>query len=283
MAIDAVDFDGGAGLGVDFAVAVIVLREVAVGALHAFFEMNVREVDGFVEAVGIVEGDLVAVLVEPVPFSIVIEDGAEDPAVAVEVGEFCGVESGVEFGGASLFEEFVVDPKAAGGGGFGIAKVGFVLLRLGGIALLGRIHFVGVEFVVPPGEAEVRGDHVRAGVDVADHALAGGNGASERMFDGMAGLGLVDRGIGGGACAAVAKLCVCGGVRWIVVVGVDDVAGGAAAGAVVAGVIVGAGKRHDRIEEAGFLQAEENGIGAEFSAEAAVGELIVGLAGFFGA
>ena len=91
MAVDAVDFNGGAGLSVDFCVAVIVLGEVAVGALHAFFEMDVGEVHGFAEAVGIIEGDLVAVFVEPVAFAVVVEDGAEDPAVTVEIGEFRGV------------------------------------------------------------------------------------------------------------------------------------------------------------------------------------------------
>jgi hypothetical protein len=39
----------------------------------------------------------------------------------------------------------------------------------------------------------------------------------------------------------VAELCVLGGVRGVVVVGVDDVARSAAGSAIVAGVIVGAG------------------------------------------
>ena len=36
---------------------------------------------------GSLEIDLVVVLVQPVAFAIVFEDGAEDPAVAVEIGE----------------------------------------------------------------------------------------------------------------------------------------------------------------------------------------------------
>src|ERR1700720_823611 len=56
---------------------------------------------------------------------------------------------------------------------------------------------------------------------------------------------------------------------------------GAAAGAIVAGMIVRAGQRHDRIEQASFLQAEENGIGAKLGAEAALAELVIGLAGIF--
>ena len=55
VAIDAIDFDGGARLAVEFAVAVAVLLEMAVDALHAFFQMNVREMHGFLEFFGIVE------------------------------------------------------------------------------------------------------------------------------------------------------------------------------------------------------------------------------------
>ena len=79
--------------------------------------------------------------------------------------------------------------------------------------------------------------------------------------------------------AGVAELRIGAGVRRIAVVCVDDMACGAAAGAVVAGMIVCAGQRHHRIDQARFLQAEEDGIGAELRAEPAVTELVVGLAG----
>ena len=70
-------------------------------------------------------------------------------------------------------------------------------------------------------------------------------------------------------------------VSRIAIVGVDDVAGGAAAGTVIARMIVGAWQGKDRIEQAGFLEAEENRVGAQFGAEAAIAELVVGLAGIF--
>ena len=44
VAIDAIEFDGGARLAVEFSGAVAVLLEVAVHALHSLFEMNVLEV-----------------------------------------------------------------------------------------------------------------------------------------------------------------------------------------------------------------------------------------------
>src|ERR1700730_3574679 len=90
VAIDAIDFDSGARLGVDFAVPVIVLREVAIIALHTFFEMEVGKMDGFQETVGVFKGHGISVFVEPIAFAIVIEDGAEDPAVPVEIGELRG-------------------------------------------------------------------------------------------------------------------------------------------------------------------------------------------------
>src|SRR5260370_8193724 len=55
----------------------------------------------------------------------------------------------------------------------------------------------------------------------------------------------------------------------------------ASAAAIVAGMIVRAGKRQDGVEQSRFLQAEENRIGAQLSAEAAVAELVVRFAGIF--
>ena len=83
------------------------------------------------------------------------------------------------------------------------------------------------------------------------------------------------------ARAAIAELGVRAGVDRRAVVGVDDVAGGAAAGAIVAGVIVGAEEVERRIEQARFLQADEDGIGAVLGAEAAVAQAGARLAGIF--
>ena len=57
------------------------------------------------------------------------------------------------------------------------------------------------------------------------------------------------------------------------------VAGRAAAAAIVAGLIVGAGKRQQRIEQARLLQAEEHGIGAQLRAEAAIAQFASGRPG----
>jgi hypothetical protein len=52
--------------------------------------MDVRQVHCFAETVGIVESYLLAILVEPIPFAVVIENGSENPPVAVEIGELRG-------------------------------------------------------------------------------------------------------------------------------------------------------------------------------------------------
>ena len=51
--------------------------------------------------------------------------------------------------------------------------------------------------------------------------------------------------------------------------------------AIVAGMIVGAGQRQQRIEQARLLQAEEHGIGAQQRAQAAVAQLVIGQPGIF--
>src|SRR5258708_5072252 len=113
MAIDAIDFHGGSRLAVNFPIAVIVLREVAITALHPLFEMDVRQVYGSPKSLGMVEGDLLAVLIEPVSFAVVIEDSAENPSVPVKIGKLCSIQSLVEFGTADFFQKCFIVPEPA--------------------------------------------------------------------------------------------------------------------------------------------------------------------------
>src|SRR6266850_1852975 len=81
-----------------------------------------------------------------------------------------------------------------------------VALLFRGIALLLGIHFVAIHLIIPPGQPEIRRDHVRARMNVANHALARRNRAREGMFDGMASLIFWNCWIGGSAEAQMAKL-----------------------------------------------------------------------------
>ena len=270
MTIDTIDFDRGARLAINLSVAVIVLTEVAINALHSLLEVNVGEMNGFAETLGIIEADLPAFFVQPIAFAIVRVNAPVNPAVAVEIGELRGLKLFIKFRAASLFEKFFVAPQAASGGSFGIFPRRLVALFIRGIFLLRRIHLLAVNFVVPPRDAEIGGEHVRAGMHVADHALARRNRAREDVLNGMAGLQFVDGRIGSGAGAGVAEGRISGGMRGIAVIRVNHVTRRTSAGAIIAGMIVGTRQRHHGIDEARFLQAEKNRIGAKLGAEAAV-------------
>jgi len=47
VTVNAIDFYCGARFPVDFAVAMIVLRKMAIVTLHPFFQMNVRKMHRF--------------------------------------------------------------------------------------------------------------------------------------------------------------------------------------------------------------------------------------------
>ncbi len=167
---------------------------------------------GFAETVGIVERDLLAFPIKPIPFAVVVKNRAEDPAMAVEISELRGLQLLVEFGAAHVFEEFFVVPLAANRSALRIAFERLIALLFRWIALFGWIHLVAIDFVVPPCEPEIRRDHVRAWMNMANHALARGDRARKDMFDGMAGLVFRNRRIGRSAEAGMPELRVGAGV-----------------------------------------------------------------------
>src|SRR6266567_963170 len=243
--------------------------------------MNVRKVYGFAKTVGIVESNLLSVFIQPIPFAVVIEDRAKNPAMSMEVSELRGLQLLVEFRTANILEELFLSPESAHRRRFRIAKERLVALVFAGVALLLRVHFVSIDFVVPPGKPEISGDHVRAGMNVADHALTGRDGARESVFDGMGGFVFGNGGIARSAYSGVAEARVSPRVCRIAIVRINHMASRAATPTIVAGMVVGAGERHDGIEQACFLQAEKNRIGAQPGAKAAFTQLVVRLAGIF--
>ena len=54
------------------------------------------------------------------------------------------------------------------------------------------------------------------------------------------------------------------------IIGIDDVAGGASAGPVVAGLIVRARERKQRVKQTSLLQSKKNRVGPQFRAEPAL-------------
>ena len=123
-------------------------------------------------------------------------------------------------------------------------------------------------------------------MNMADNALAGGDSGHEAMSDRMTGfiLGdrrvdpfdeIVNRGVRG---AGIAVLGPRPGVHRRPVVRIDHVARCAAAGPVIARVIVGAEKVQRRIEQPRLLQANEDRVGAVQRPQAAVAQTLPRLA-----
>ncbi len=125
-----------ARLCVEYTVAVRVVAEVTVNTVHPFLQVYVLEVNGgafgkrvvrelVVVAVGECDRllqhfavdvrDNIAVTVQKLALAVALEDGAENPAVAVEVRELRSRELPVELRRARLVQEFFVGPQAAQG------------------------------------------------------------------------------------------------------------------------------------------------------------------------
>src|SRR5580658_1001921 len=242
MAIHAIDFNGVACFSIQFSVAVAVLLEMAVDAMHSLFQMDVLQVDGFFELLRIVERNLVSLGIEKIAFAVVLEGRPENPSVTVEIGELGVLEVPVEFRCPSLLQEPHVGPVAANRGPLRIPRLDQLLFLRTGMALLFRIHLVAIDLVVPPGVAKIRCDHVGTGMDVANDALTRRNRSSELMLDGMSGLILWNGRVGSCGLPKVAAGRIVSRVFRRAIVGVDHMAGTASAGAKVTGLIVGSGE-----------------------------------------
>ena len=81
------DLNRRAWLVVEIAVAVGVLTEVTIDAMHSFFEMDIVEVHGLAKFVGVVGGNYFSLGVEQVALAIAFEYFAEEPTVTVRIGK----------------------------------------------------------------------------------------------------------------------------------------------------------------------------------------------------
>ena len=95
VAIGTINFNGGGDFTINMAVAMRVLREVAVHTLHAHFKMNGSEMHRFVKFLGVGVGDGFVFFIEQRTLAVSLEYFAEIPAVPViisELGVFqCGI------------------------------------------------------------------------------------------------------------------------------------------------------------------------------------------------
>ena len=305
VAIDAADLDRRADLAVEPGVAVGVLDEVAVDAVHPLLHVDVEEMDGEPVALGgdllllgadflprlscraavdLLDplrhrhrrpqrgiagiGDRLTAVVEHHPPAVVLEDGPIGPPVAMEIGKLRVLRAVVEIG--EVGEKLRIGEPVLRRRLVRIGKRDVDHLLRGRIALLVWVDQIAVRFLVPPHVADVAVHHRRAGVDVADDALARGDSApgGEAVLDRMAALPARDHRIDREALAAVSELRIRPGMDRGAIVGVDHMAAGAAARAVVAGMVVGAEEVERRIEEARLREAHEHRIGPVLRSQA---------------
>ncbi len=169
MAIDAGDFDCGRHFTVDVPVAVIVLLEMAVNAMHADIHVHRAEVHRFFHLVRILVTDGAAVFIKQGTLAIALEHGAEIPAVAVVIGELGIFQFRIQF--RNIGKEFRIAPFAANRRAFGIAVEYFANLGGGRVFLFFGPHERGIRFVIPHGVAvETVHENVRL-MHMANHAL----------------------------------------------------------------------------------------------------------------
>ncbi len=195
MAIHAVDLHGGSNLAIDVAVAMRILGEVAIHALHALLHMNGRHVHRLLELLRIIVADGLVVLVEQISAAVAFEHGSEVPAMAVIVRELSVMQRWIER--AHALQEVRIIPESFRCRAFRIAFIDRPCRRVVRVALFRRPHRGRVRFVVPHGVSH-EGIHEHIGlVHVTNHALAGGDRAGEAVLERMPGLVLVDRRIDG--------------------------------------------------------------------------------------
>ena len=247
VAVDAVDLDRRPRLAVELAVAVVVLLEVAVHAVHPLLEVDVLQVDGLLELLRVVGGAPACPAASSrLPFRSCLKTARKTQPWPWKSANCVFLSLRVQ--GGDVGQEVAVGPQAAQGRrprGWRAA----ISSRSAAESFFGSFGYIdlAVGLVVPPGVAEVGGDHVGAGVHVAGDALARRDRAGEGVLQRVARLVLRDGRVGG-----LGRSRGCPPRRRRpefdrrAVVGVDDVAGAAAARAVVARVVVGAQERQQR-------------------------------------
>src|SRR5271163_315857 len=243
MAIHAIDFNRVARFSIQVSIAMTVLLEMAVYAMHSHFQVNIFQVDSLFEFIRIIERHRVAVSVLKNAFAIVLERRPENPSMTVEVRELRVLEVLIEFRSSSLLQEVYVRPVATNRSPLRVSLLDLLLIFGAQMALLFRIHLVAIDLVIPPGVSKIRCDHVRAGMDVANDALARRNRSSELVLEWMARLIFWNRRIDRRRLAEISAVGIVSRVFRRTVVGVDNMAGAASAGAIVSGLIVGSRKR----------------------------------------
>src|SRR5262249_28349091 len=178
------------------------------------------------------------------------------------------LELGVYVVGQGL-QKLYVSPFAAGGRLLGISFLNAPELFRTQLLIGPGVHRLAVRFKVPPCDTVVSIQHLCARVHMADYTLAGGDCPSELVLDRMPGLILGNGWIGAEAVTSVPEASIGAGMVRVPVIGVDDMAGGATAGPVVARLIVRSQQRQHRVEQPRLLQSQEDRVRSQVGTQPA--------------
>ena len=113
MAIDTTDLDRSARFVVEYARPMAVLLKMAIGAVHAFFEMDVLQMHGLIKFGGVVRRDDLAIGIEQIALTVFLINVLKDPSVAVRIGKLHVFQLGVEIGRAGFLKKDRIGPKPA--------------------------------------------------------------------------------------------------------------------------------------------------------------------------
>ena len=206
--------------------------------------------------------------------TVLLEDRAEIPAMAVIIGELRILEGGIQVG--DFRQELDIRPFAARCRALGIAIVDRPDFGVAGILLLLRPHAGRIGFVVPH-RVSHEGIHedVRL-VHVTDHALARRNRPRKYMVQRMAGLGVRNGRVDRVAGAVMSELRIGSGMERILIVRIDHVAAGTARIAIVARLVVGAEEPHGRVVQTSLCDVDHRNGDAVAGAAIAIAGMQVG-------
>ena len=107
---------------------------------------------------------------------------------------------------------------------------------------------LAVGFQIPPGRSVIGIECQGTGMHVADDALTGWDRPRELMLDRMAWFVFGDRRVTAVTETIVPEFRIWPGMKWVAIVRVNDMTGGASAGTIITRLIVRAQKREHRIE-----------------------------------
>src|SRR5215510_4267708 len=274
VTIYAIDLNCCSNFPVQLSIAVVVLFEVTINAVHALFFVNVLHVNRNAVSPGAVAywfidrsleffvgqfTDRIVLGIEKIAFSVVFENIAIYPTVSIEICKLSVFQLRIHVV-ADLLQEVEFAPLAPERRLFRVPQDCVSSLFRTELSFLLRIHLVAVCLEIPPHRTEIRVQHCCPGMHMTDDTLARRNRPGELVFDGMSGLTPRDGRISAGAFARVAEGSIRPGFERIAIIRVDYMASRTSTRSIISRLVVRSHERKHRVQKTCLLQSDVNGI-----------------------